>query len=57
MLAELVYGDHRQEDLFSTISKGTRTGKLVVVIDRINDRFPYFLRLLKYLSLIARYIS
>ena len=37
MLSELVSGDHRQDDLFSTISTGIKPGKLMEVIDYIND--------------------
>ena len=38
MLAELVSADSRQNDLFSTISTGTKSGRLMEVIDQVNDR-------------------
>ena len=38
MVSELVSADGRQDDLFSTISTGTKTGRLMEVIDQVNDR-------------------
>ena len=37
-MSELVSADGRQDDLFSTISTGTKTGRLMEVIDQVNDR-------------------
>ena len=38
MVSELVSADNRQDDLFSTISTGTKSSRLMEVIDQVNDR-------------------